>query len=175
VTKILFVDCDGTIREPINGKWIQPYEQIMAGADKAIAHYHELGYTIIGVSNQAGVAARHKSLEDCIAEQAYTLELLPDVQSIYFCPDFEGKDCWSILRKYPENPRPIHETWGGKWIGQYRKPNPGMLQAAAMNYGLHITELEDCWMVGDRPEDEQCAQNAGINFMWADIWRERWK
>lgn len=57
MTKILFLDCDGTIREPIVGQWIQPYDnqQIMAGADIAIAHYHNEGYTIIGISNQAGV------------------------------------------------------------------------------------------------------------------------
>ena len=114
-------------------------------------------------------------LPDCIAEQAKTLELLDRIEGIYFCPDMKGNDCWNISRKYPESPSPIHESWGGKWVGQYRKPAPGMLQAAAMNYGLHIAELIDCWMVGDRPEDEQCANNAGINFMWADIWRQRWK
>ncbi len=26
---------------------------------------------------------------------------------------------------------------------------------------------------GDRPEDEQCAQAAGVNFMWADVWQQR--
>ena len=25
----------------------------------------------------------------------------------------------------------------------------------------------------DRLEDEQCAQAAGVNFMWADVWRQR--
>jgi phosphoglycolate phosphatase-like HAD superfamily hydrolase len=31
--------------------------------------------------------------------------------------------------------------------------------------------LEDALMVGDRVEDEQCAKNAGINFIWANDWR----
>jgi D-glycero-D-manno-heptose 1,7-bisphosphate phosphatase len=30
-------------------------------------------------------------------------------------------------------------------------------------------------MVGDRPEDEQCAINAGVNFCPADVWRDRFK
>ena len=29
----------------------------------------------------------------------------------------------------------------------------------------------DVLMVGDRPEDEQAAQNAGVKFMWSDSWR----
>lgn len=26
-------------------------------------------------------------------------------------------------------------------------------------------------MVGDRPEDEQCAKGAGLDFQWAKDWR----
>lgn len=26
-------------------------------------------------------------------------------------------------------------------------------------------------MVGDRPEDQECAEKAGIAFMWAHEWR----
>lgn len=46
-----------------------------------------------------------------------------------------------------------------------RKPGPGMLIEAmqAGNFGTWQT-----LMVGDRPEDEQAAQNAGVAFMWAD-------
>ncbi len=176
MTKILFLDCDGTIREPKSGaKFINnPDDQrIITGADKAIAYYHSEGYKIIGITNQAGVAAGHKTLENAILEQQITLKLIPQISCIYFCPDFEGKDCWNISRKYPENPSPIHETWGGKWIGQYRKPGAGMLQAAAMNYGLQIAELVDCWMIGDRDEDAAAAINANVKFLTADIWRSR--
>ncbi|WP_375515579.1 hypothetical protein [uncultured Nostoc sp.] len=31
-----------------------------------------------------------KSLEDAIAEQHYTLELIPQLEAIYFCPDMKG-------------------------------------------------------------------------------------
>ena len=46
-----------------------------------------------------------------------------------------------------------------------RKPRPGML--------LEVQEWHKIGpihtlMVGDRPEDEQAAQNAGVAFMWAD-------
>lgn len=57
MTKLLLTDCDGTIREPITGKWIKPYnnQRIIEGAESAIAHFADQGYTIIGVSNQGGV------------------------------------------------------------------------------------------------------------------------
>lgn len=32
-----------------------------------------------------------------------------------------------------------------------------------------LAELTDCWMVGDRPEDEACATAAGIKFIWASV------
>jgi FMN phosphatase YigB (HAD superfamily) len=31
-----------------------------------------------------------------------------------------------------------------------------------------MADLSDCWMIGDRPEDEQAAA-AGIKFVWASI------
>ncbi len=36
-------------------------------------------------------------------------------------------------------------------------------------------DRDETWMIGDRPEDEQAATAAGVNFMWADIWRECWR
>lgn len=44
-----------------------------------------------------------------------------------------------------------------------------------VQYAWHYTEIgqvEDCWLIGDRPEDEQAADNAGINFCPADMWRD---
>lgn len=72
--KLLMVDCDGTIREPLSeAKFIQhPHDQkIIKGADRAIADYHAQSYNIVGISNQGGVAAGYKSLERTIAEQRY--------------------------------------------------------------------------------------------------------
>ena len=63
MTKLLLVDCDGTIRKPITrNQFIQhPRDQkIIAGARCAIAHFHNRGYTIIGITNQGGVAMGYK-------------------------------------------------------------------------------------------------------------------
>ena len=40
-----------------------------------------------------------------------------------------------------------------------RKPNPGMLRAAAKKHRL---DLAKSWMIGDRESDVQTGQNAGV-------------
>lgn len=50
-----------------------------------------------------------------------------------------------------------HPTW--------RKPESGMIDTARQNETWGRAET---LMVGDRPEDEQAARNAGVDFLWAD-------
>ncbi len=111
--KLLMLDLDGTVRKPLSGdRFIQhPTDQcIIEGADRAIAYYHREGYVIVGISNQEGVAAGHKSLSDCFLEQRHTLNLFPQISEICFCPDFEGLECWvatsngTINRNKPVTP-----------------------------------------------------------------------
>ena len=148
-------------------------QKIIDGADKALSHYYSKGWTIIGISNQGGVAAGHKLLEDALTESHYTLELFPQILCIYICPDFEGKHCWLIGKKHDEVP--IHLTsWGEEFIGSFRKPQPGMLNAAVKMSGTPEIKSE-YWYVGDRPEDEEAALQAGLNFMPADIWLDKFR
>lgn len=82
MTKLLLLDCDGTIREPLSSNPLiqHPRDQKMIkGADKAIAHFHSQGWSICGISNQGGVAAGHKSLEDAIAPAALHHRTLPPI------------------------------------------------------------------------------------------------
>lgn len=174
MTKFLFLDCDGTIRQPLGGsKFIShPRDQrIIPGADIAIAHYHRQGYLCIGATNQGGVASGYKSLEDTIVEQRYTLKLFPQLSAIYLCPDYEGLICWKVTRdgeqKVSNHQRVtelmVHEPYN------FRKPGAGMMMLASIEFE---GSLEESIMVGDRPEDEAAAANAGVNFLWADAWRE---
>jgi D-glycero-D-manno-heptose 1,7-bisphosphate phosphatase len=115
----------------------------------------------------------YKSLEDTIAEQLYTLELLPQLLKIYFCPDLEGKHCWGVPREI-DDAKPIHTAWAAKWAGTFRKPQPGMIYAAILNH-CGENQLEECLYVGDRTEDIQAAKAASIQFMWAVDWRNQTK
>lgn len=166
--KLLLVDCDGTIREPDSGeKFIQyPQDQrIIRGADKAITSYSPSEWTIVGITNQGGVAAGHKSLSDCCNEQRYTLELFPQISAIYFCPDYNGWECW-VVDRY-QLPRESREF--GYEGRHFRKPGAGMLKFAMWQYGIPERQV---FYVGDRAEDEEAAMRAGVQYMDADIWRD---
>lgn len=162
--KLLLLDLDGTIREPKSGaKFINdPLDQ--KPIDKAFdmcSYYQEKGWLLIGVSNQGGVAAGHKSLESAIAESQETLRLFPQLLFIYFCPDYEGLKCYKVSR---EDTVPIFQQ--SSEFGSFRKPGAGML-----NLNIRYYLPTKAMMVGDRPEDEQAARNARILFTWAEDWR----
>lgn len=172
--KLLLLDLDGTLREPKSGNdFIQhPLDQkIIPGADIAIAHYAAKGYFCVGITNQGGVEAGFKSFDDCAIEQQQTLQFFPGLQEILFCPDFGGRDCWRVVRD-SEIIEAVHYTfWGSKFSGKFRKPQPGMLLAAIEQF--QNVESSQTWFIGDRPEDELATEAAGINFLAAQTWRDR--
>ncbi len=161
---LLLLDMDGTVREPLGDhKFIQrPRDQrIIARAEQAIAYYAAMGWQIVGVTNQAGVASGKKSLQSCIKEQEYTLALLSHLKEIYLCPDFGGKKCFCVTRNEVHNYSKERES------GTFRKPGPGML-----NLAIRLHQSDKVLMIGDRPEDKAAAQAAGIRFQQAESWRQ---
>jgi D-glycero-D-manno-heptose 1,7-bisphosphate phosphatase len=138
----------------------------------AIAHFAKLGWHIIGISNQGGVASGHKTLEATYQEFEFTLELFPELEDIYFCPDFEGKQLFVVSREDV----PLEIGFLEEQLeGQYRKPNPGMIQYVLLLIEDEGKTADEVWMIGDRPEDEQSAINARVNFCPAEVWRDRFK
>ncbi|MEM6432282.1 MAG: HAD-IIIA family hydrolase [Cyanobacteria bacterium P01_D01_bin.115] len=174
--KLLLLDKDGTLTTPKSGaKFVQHPEdqELLPGVIEAIRHYDDTGWNLAIASNQGGVAAGHKTLEDAALEMRYCISLLRDggIQAIeinaYFCPDFEGMKCGVVKTGcYPFRFRDDHLK-----VDSYRKPNAGMIQAAIYDLAPFFSELEEALFVGDRPEDEEAASNAGVQFMWAEAWR----
>lgn len=169
--KLLLLDKDGTLVAPVSGaKFVQsPWDQAaISGVEGAIARYVSEGWTPVIVSNQGGVKAGFKSLESCILEMQFCLELFPAILEAYFCPD-GGMDCWRAWGNCSEEHRILYGngwTSGGYKLASFRKPGPGMLQLA-----IDIHAPDQVIYVGDRPEDQAAAQAAGLSFMWADEWR----
>lgn len=164
---VLFLDCDGTIRRAIanpNGFISHPFDQeLIAGAKRAIDKYVADDWVLIGITNQAGVAAGHKSLQDCIVEQARTLELA-GLESVFFCPDFAGLQCYQVLN-IERDCIALHEQ-EDRWIGQYRKPQAGMLLNA-----IDIYAPQEILFIGDSQKDDHgAAIAANVPFKFACDW-----
>ena len=173
--KILFLDLDGTIREPIKGKWVGVGNQKpINGALEKMQEYCDRGYMLIGVTNQGGVP-QYKTLENCIAEQQETLSMFPLLEEILFAPS-NGTCVWRIGRDF--EPQKISSKGGNE---NFRKPNIGTINYVLERHPVVVTQQtfdmranpkKYCLMVGDRAEDQRCAQNAGIDFVWAEEWRD---
>ncbi len=172
--KLLLLDLDGTVREPKSrAKFINdPKDQrIIEGASEAIAYFSR-AWEIIGITNQGGVAAGHKSLEMAFKEQEITLELLPEMSCIYFCPDYEGENCYQVSREqisvHKRSKLPNPHIPGTLLYPSFRKPGSGMLRLAFDRLDFYP---DDLWYVGDREEDFSAAEEADFDFLWADVWR----
>jgi D-glycero-D-manno-heptose 1,7-bisphosphate phosphatase len=169
-TKLLILDLDGTVRIKKgasvgeSGAFIQHPEdqEIIEGARKAIAQYHADGWAIMGASNQGGVAAGKKSLENCFKEQVYTMSLVPEIEAIAFCPDYEGRKLGIV------NPH-RQVLLSPEGYPSFRKPGHGMVEWLRLVYAPY-SKGGGFLFVGDRPEDEQAAKAGKIPFMWAKDW-----
>ena len=160
----LCLDLDGTIRYSKNGKFINHPDDVVlfTGVEQKIWEYRNKGYLIFGITNQAGVAFGYKSAEENELEVQRTLDLFEEnpfdlVQSSY---------------GHPKAPLPTyrHNTL-------LRKPYYGMLvlcEVEVKKKGI-LVDWEKSIFVGDRPEDEGCAQAAGLTFIEADTFFGREK
>lgn len=157
VKPALCLDFDGTIRYSLSGDFIQKIEDIALfdGVEERLWEYRQKGYLLFGITNQAGVAYGYRTLQQVQAEIEATLGLFKN-NPFHFVQ-------MSVL--HPQgNLSPFnHSTL-------LRKPEIGMLavcEAEMFKQGM-IVDWEKSLFVGDRPEDQECAQRASIQFAWAD-------
>ncbi|BDM83225.1 HAD-IIIA family hydrolase [Acaryochloris marina] len=163
--KLIILDKDGTLTTPKSGKnFVQkPEDQILLPGVLDAVRWHTLqGHMLIIVSNQGGVSAGYKTIAEVILEMKYCLHLLRGIQSAYFCPDFEGNQCWHVERQSSSQVEVL------RFRGRMRKPGDGMIQQALLDHPC----VSEILFIGDRPEDEQAAQAAGVDFQDAESWRQ---
>lgn len=158
IVPALCLDFDGTIRRSKSGAtFIKNFEDIelMPNIEKIIWKYKQMGWLILGISNQAGVAHGFKLPMEIELEMDTTLKLFKvnPFHIVKFCyHDGKGKI-------EPYNHRSL-----------LRKPDIGMLaimEMEAWDKG-YVIDWDNSLFVGDRTEDEQCAKNAGIKFRHID-------
>jgi D-glycero-D-manno-heptose 1,7-bisphosphate phosphatase len=154
VKPALCLDLDGTIRTSASGaKFIEGPGDVALFDDveEKIWQYRNDDWLVFGISNQGGVAFGYKSHTDAMAEVFATIELFNEnpfhlIQTCYY---HEGGSvepfCYRSL---------------------LRKPDIGMLARCEIeSYSAgYLVDWDNSLFVGDRPEDEECARRAGIEF-----------
>lgn len=164
--KLLLADINGTITRSVDGSPFTPETdpeaiELIPGVASALLAYHRRDFVIMGVSNQGGIDAGKRTFGSVIAEMQHTMALARGlINSIYFCPDFAGRECWHVWSRSAQRIQP------SELDGTFRKPDPGMLQLA-----IAFTKADFVLMVGDRDEDQKAAAAAKIAFLDAATWR----
>jgi len=136
--RALFLDRDGTIIRDVGYPRDPALVEPLPGAAEGLRTAMDLGYALVIVSNQSGVARGIIAPEEAKAVEARVEEVFAAegvrFAGAYFC--FHG----------PED------------ACECRKPAPGMLQAAARDLGL---ELPRSLMIGDKTSDVLAGVSAG--------------
>lgn len=120
---------------------------LVPGAAAAIARAHELGYSVVTVSNQSGVARGLFTEEAVVAVDARMDELLllenpqATIDRHEFCPFHPT----AIIERY-------------RIDSDLRKPKPGMLLQATKALDL---DLPSSWLIGDATRDIEAGRSAG--------------
>ena len=147
MVKAFFLDRDGVIINDRGHVYKISDIEILPGVGKAIKHLNDSGYKVVVVTNQAIVARGLCSEDDVIKANLHIQSLLDSedarIDSFYYCPhhpSLEGNP------KYKKN-------------CNCRKPKPGMILEGAKCFG--ITNLGECFMVGDKISDIEAGKKAG--------------
>jgi D-glycero-D-manno-heptose 1,7-bisphosphate phosphatase len=145
----VFLDRDGVLN--IEAGYLHRVEDLnlLPGSAQAVRRLNDLGLFCCLVSNQSGPARGYyprshvQALHDRLSELLIA-EAGARLDARYFCPDLSPPE-GSIVPEFS-----AWTTW--------RKPNTGMLIAAAWEHDL---DIHRSFMVGDKATDIDMAHNAG--------------
>jgi D-glycero-D-manno-heptose 1,7-bisphosphate phosphatase len=142
----IFLDRDGVIVEDVNYLGRAEDVLMLPGAAQAIGRCNRLGIPIVLVSNQSGVGRGYYGWGDFQKVQAALSAALATagarIDAVLACAyHAEARDGYRIANH------------------QWRKPNPGMILAAAERMKL---DLANSWIVGDRSSDLAAGLAAGL-------------
>lgn len=163
-TPVLYLDLDGTVRHGKDelGHFVNEPSDVVIFPEalKMMQQAKTDGWRIIGVTNQGGVSLGYMSFE--IAGE--TLKATYDLSEKLF-------DRIMMCVHHPDAKEPEMAVC---WC---RKPRAGLVIDGALELARQYTDEyyppHMALFVGDRPEDQQCAEAANIRFQWAAEWRRR--
>lgn len=154
MTPAVFLDKDGTLVHD------RPYNadparlRLRAGAGAALARLQAAGFRLILASNQPGIAlGRFSEAALAAVEEELARRLARHgvrLDAAYYCPHRPAE---------PGEAPPC----------ACRKPQPGLLQRAALEHGI---DLQRSWMVGDILDDVEAGHAAGCRAVLLDVGSE---
>ena len=141
MVKALFLDRDGVIN--IEKDYLYRIEdfEFINGIFDLCSYYQSLGFIIVVVTNQSGIAREYYTEDDFYKLSSWMVSEFSDhdidIKKVYHCPH--------------------HPDISGEC--SCRKPNPGMLLSASKEFNI---DLKSSILVGDKERDIQAGLNAGL-------------
>jgi len=142
-----FIDRDGTINEQMGYINHLSRFKIIPGVPEAIRLLNDLGFLVIVLTNQSGIARGYYSID--LVRQIHDLlrktlkkEVNATIDEILFCP---------------------HHPQGT--VSEYtmececRKPKTGLIKQACMDFEIDLTQS---FVIGDMASDMELANQAGV-------------
>lgn len=148
-----------TLRQTKSGKKFinDPLDQRpIECAVKLVKNIKQQGASIYIITNQGGIEKGHKTLENALIEQRYTLAMFPQITAICMADNYRTSYFWYIDRREEQRVR-------GPIGIKARKPEAGMLLYLEQKLVLSVNDRP--WMIGDSAEDEGAAENAGWDYL----------
>jgi len=158
MNKAVFLDRDGVINEIVYHKEMGILDspantgefKILPDVGKALNKFHKLGFKVIIISNQPG-----------IAKDKFTLKIFEEVKNkmkneLAKTDSFVDAEYYCL--HHPEGKNKDYTK-----VCDCRKPKPGLIIKAAEE---HDIDLANSWMIGDGVTDVKAGKNAGCKTIF---------
>ena len=137
--KTIFLDRVGVINKEVNYLYKINDFELIDGIFDACIYFNKLGYEIIIITNQSGIARGLYKESDFEKLNQWMLGMFNEhninILDIFYCPHEPKSNC------------------------NCRKPKPGMLLKAKTKYDI---DMQNSWMIGDTESDIKAANSCGI-------------
>ena len=138
-TKTIFLDRDGVVNKDLVYLYRISDFEFIGGIFDSCLYFQKLGYEIVIVTNQSGIARGYYDENDYRKLTEWMLGQFNDnginILDTFYCPHDPASLC------------------------ECRKPKPGMFIEAKYKYNI---SMKNSWMIGDKETDIKAANLAGI-------------